>query len=71
MEDNKKSSYNGYTDARKKANKRYMENFVEIKIRTTPEHRETIKAHASDSKESMNAFVIRAIDETMERDKNE
>ncbi len=48
-----------------------MENFVEIKIRTTPEHRETIKAHASDSKESMNAFVIRAIDETMERDKNE
>lgn len=29
------------------------------------------KTHAFDIKESVNAFVIRAINETMERDKNE
>jgi len=68
MEETKKSSYNGYTDARKEANKRYMENFVEIKVRTTPQHRETVKAHASSTDESVNSFIIRAIDETIQRD---
>lgn len=68
MEGTKKSSYNGYTDARKEANKRYMENFVEIKVRTTPQHRENIKTHASSTNESVNSFIIRAINETMEHD---
>lgn len=68
MEETKKSSYNGYTDARKEANKRYMENFVEIKVRTTPQHRETVKAHAASTDESVNSFIIRAIDQTIERD---
>lgn len=68
MEETKKSSYNGYTDARKEANKRYMENFVEIKVRTTPQHRETVKAHASSIDESVNSFIIRAIDQTMKGD---
>jgi predicted HicB family RNase H-like nuclease len=68
MEETKKSSYNGYTNARKEANKRYMENFVEIKVRTTPQHRETIKAHAEAHGESVNGFIGRAINETMERD---
>ncbi|MCI8294612.1 MAG: hypothetical protein HFG22_01725 [Lachnospiraceae bacterium] len=68
MEKTKKSSYNGYTDARKEANKRYMENFVETKVRMTPDRREKIKAHATLTKESVTAFINRAIDETMERD---
>ncbi len=68
MEETKKSSYNGYTDARKEANKRYMENFVEINVRPTPLHRETVKAHASSTNESVNRFIIRAIDENMSRD---
>ena len=68
MEENKKSSYNGYTDARKEANKRYMENFVEIKVRTKPEDRDKIKSHATSMGESTNAFINRAINETMKRD---
>lgn len=69
MEEAKKSSYNGYTDARKEANKRYIEKFVEIKVRTTPQHRESVKAHASSTNESVNGFIIRAIDQTIERDR--
>lgn len=68
MEETKKSSYNGYTDARKEANKRYIEKFVEIKVRTTPQYRESVKAHASSTNESVNSFIIRAIDQTIERD---
>lgn len=68
MEESKKSSYSGYTDARKEANKRYIEKFVEIKVRTTPQHREIVKAHASSTDESVNSFIIRAIDQTIKRD---
>ena len=46
-----------------------MENFVEIKTRMTPEKRAIIKAHAKDQGESVNAFINRAIDEAMQRDK--
>ena len=38
MSEMKKSSYNGYTPARKEANERYMKNFVEVKVRMTPEN---------------------------------
>ena len=34
----------------------------------TPERREQIKAHAEARGESVNAFINRAIDETMERE---
>lgn len=68
MPENNKSRYPGYTEARKKANKKYMENFVEVKVRMTPERRETIKAHAKKQEESATSFINRAIDETMERD---
>lgn len=68
MQKTKKSSYNGYTQARKEANKKYMENFVEIKVRMTSDYREDIKTHAATMGESMNAFVVRAIDETIQRD---
>lgn len=56
------------TEAQIKAHKKYMENFVETKVRMTPNRREKIKAHAALTKESVTAFINRAIDETMERD---
>lgn len=65
----KKSSYRGFTAAQAKANKKYLEKFADIKIRMTPEERETIKAHAQTTGESVNAFINRAITETMERDR--
>ena len=45
-----------------------MKNFVEIKVRVTPEEREQIKAHAAARGESVNTFINRAITETMEHD---
>lgn len=68
MNETKKGSYNGYTEARKEANKRYMENFVEIKVRMTSQRREAVKEHAANMGESATAFINRAIDETMKRD---
>lgn len=62
--DRKKSS----SEAQIRAHKKYMKNFVEVKVRMTPEKRETIKAHAKKQEESTTSFINRAIDETMERD---
>ena len=41
----------------------------EIKVRVTPEKRSIIKDHADAMGESATAFINRAIDEAMERDK--
>ncbi len=56
------------TEAQKRAHKKYMEKFVEIKFRTTAEHREIIKAFAAKNGESATGFIVRAINETMERE---
>ena len=65
----KPGSYKGLTEARKRANKKYNDRFVEIKVRVTPEKRSIIKEHAESMGESATAFINRAIDETMARDK--
>lgn len=65
----KKSTYSGFTEARARANKKYMEKFVELKARVTPAKRAIIQAHAEARGESVNGFINRAVDETMERDK--
>lgn len=57
------------TEAQKRAQKAYMEKFVRVEIRMTPENRETAQGHAEARKESMNSFINRAIVETIERDK--
>ena len=64
----KPGSYKGLTEARKKANKKYNDRFVEIKVRVTPEKRSIIKDHAESMGESATAFINRAIDEAMARD---
>ena len=56
--------------AQQKAVAKYMKNnYDEIKIRISKGRKEVIQAHATDKGESVNAFIGRAIDETMERDK--
>lgn len=58
-----------YTEARKRANEKYLKETVEdIRIRVPKGQKAVIKAHADRQQESMNQFVIRAINETMERD---
>ena len=64
----KPGSYKGLTEARKRANKKYNDRFVEIKVRVTPEKRSIIKNHAESMGESATAFINRAIDEAMARD---
>lgn len=66
MSDNK--TYRGYTQAQANAHKKYMEKYVEIKVRVTPERREYIKEYALCTGESVTAFINRAIDETIKRD---
>lgn len=58
------------TDAQKKAHQKYMEKYVEVKVRMTPSQREALQQHAAQRHESATAFINRAIAETMERDKN-
>ena len=59
------------SEAAKKAHRKYMSQYVEIKTRMTPEKRDMIKAHAQTMGESTTAFINRAIDETMQRDKGQ
>lgn len=57
------------TDAQKKAAKKYLAESVEdIRIRVPKGQKAVIKSHADKNGESMNAFVTRAITETMERE---
>ena len=71
MQEDKKSAYTGQTDARRKASAKYLKETVEdVRIRVPKGQKAVIKEHAEKQGESMNAFVIRAIDGTMERDRS-
>ena len=59
------------TEAQKRAKQKYMERFVEIKVRMTPERRSEVQAHAQAQGESTTAFINRAIDEQIKRDNGE
>lgn len=66
MSEDKKSTY---TEAKKRANTKYLTETVEdVKIRVPKGQKAVIKDHAAKQNESMNQFVLRAIDETMKRD---
>ncbi len=55
--------------AQQRAVSKYMkENYDEIKVRVDKGRKTEIKAHADRQGESVNSFINRAIDETMERD---
>ncbi len=55
--------------AQQKAVAKYMKNnYEEIKVRVHKGQKDIIKAHAESKGESINGFVNRAIDETMQRE---
>ena len=56
------------SDAQKKASVRYLEKLDEVRIRMPKGKKATIQAHAEARSESVNGFINRAIQETMERD---
>lgn len=59
----------GISEDRKRANDKYLKEKVEeFKVRVPKGKKDEIKAHAEAQGESTNAFINRAIDETMERD---
>ena len=58
------------TKAQQKAVSKYMkENYDVYQIRMKKGQKDIIKAHAESCGESVNGFINRAIDETMQRDK--
>lgn len=60
-----------YYKAKKEINERYLAKLDEIRIRMPKESglKEAIQAHAEAGGESVNAFILRAVAEAMERDK--
>ena len=58
-----------YTEARKRGNRKWdAANLDRISIAVPKGHKDAIKAHAEARSESVNGFINRAIEETMERD---
>ena len=56
------------TAAQKRAQKAYMEKFAVARVRMEHDQYERVQAHAEARSESVNGFINRAIQETMERD---
>lgn len=57
-------------DKNKKSAEKYLATMERITIRVSKESglKEAIQAHAEARRESVNAFILRAVQETMERD---
>lgn len=59
------------SEAQKKASIKYLEKLDEIRIRMPKGKKDDIKAAASTTGESMNQYIVSAIDQRMERDEQE
>ncbi|WP_026659129.1 hypothetical protein [Butyrivibrio sp. AC2005] len=71
MGEKEQAYYREHANSFKESHKKYMENYVEIKVRMTKEKRAAVQEHAKYiTNESVSAFINRAIDETIEHDKN-
>lgn len=57
--------------AQRKATDKYLEKFDEMRVRVPAGRKAVIKAHAEAQGESLNCFIIRAMDQAMERDKED
>lgn len=69
MPEEKRSTYSGQTEARRRASAKYLKEAVEdVRIRVPKGQKAVIKAHAESQGESMNDFVVRDIDEAIEQD---
>ena len=57
------------SEAKKRADKKWQtEKVDDIRVRVPKGQREVIQSHAASQGESVNAFINRAVKETMERD---
>lgn len=56
------------SEAQKRAQRKYMEKYVEVKVRMTPERRSIIQEYAKSVGQSATEFINAAIDEKMQRD---
>ena len=56
------------TEAQLNASKKYHEKLDTLVLRVPKGEKEFIQAHAKEQGESVNAFLARAVTETMERD---
>lgn len=54
--------------AQRRATDKYLEKFDDIRVRVPAGQKEELKAHAAARDESLNAFIVRAISQTVERD---
>ncbi|NCA80478.1 MAG: toxin-antitoxin system HicB family antitoxin [Sphingobacteriia bacterium] len=59
------------SNARKKANEKYIKSQGEIKIRVTKGRKVEIQSHAERQGKSLNGFINEAIDEKMKKGKEE
>lgn len=59
---------NKTSEARLKANKKYLSQFKDVKIRLKPNEHEELQEHAKKTGESVAAFIKRAIAETIKKD---
>ena len=59
------------TKAHLEGNKKYLQTLDEIKVRVPKGRKAELQAHAEEQGESINGFIVRAVDETIERDKSE
>lgn len=57
--------------AQRKATDKYLEKFDEMRVRVPIGRKADYQAHAKAKGESLNSFIIRAMDEAIERDNNE
>jgi len=57
------------TEAQKRAHKNYIRKFSRVEIRVSPDFRSKIQLHADEYGESVNAFITRAVEEAIKRDK--
>ena len=56
------------SEAQRRATNKYLEKFDEMRVRVPMGQKDVVKAHAEAQGESLNAFINRAITQTMERD---
>ncbi len=57
------------TKAHLEGNRRYLEKQDSVLIRIPKGRKAELQAHAEEQGESLNGFIVRAVDETIERDK--
>lgn len=58
------------SDSQNRAAKKYQGKFDDIKLRVPKGDRAKLQEHAASKGESLNAFLVRAANEAMERDNN-